>query len=214
MLSNIKACLFDLDGTLVDSMWIWKDIDILFLKKFNLDLPESLQDEIEGMGFTEVAHYFKENFDIPWTIDEIKQCWNEMAFDYYTTKIPYKEGAKSFLTKCKEMGIQTAICTSNSRLLAEAVAKSLGFIDDIDVIITSCDVKRGKPSPDVYLEAARQLTVSPTDCLVFEDLPAGIQAGKSAGMKVCSIADNSSIHLEIEKKKLADFHIENYLELL
>ena len=68
MLNNVKACLFDMDGTLIASMHIWKDIDIEFLAKFGYDLPPTLQREIEGMSFKETAHYFKEKFALPLSI--------------------------------------------------------------------------------------------------------------------------------------------------
>ena len=72
MLEKIQAVIFDLDGTLVDSMWMWKDIDIEYLGRFGIALPEDLQDKIEGMSYTETAVYFKERFQIPCTLEEIK----------------------------------------------------------------------------------------------------------------------------------------------
>lgn len=91
MLKNIDAIIFDLDGTLVDSMWIWEDIDIEYLNRYQYELPENLQGEIEGMGFTETAVYFKEKFDIPASVDEIKADWNNLAREKYATKVPLKK---------------------------------------------------------------------------------------------------------------------------
>ena len=72
MLKDIEAVLFDLDGSLVDSMWIWRDIDIEYLGKFGIPLPEKLQADIEGMSFTETAAYFKERFQIPDSVEQMK----------------------------------------------------------------------------------------------------------------------------------------------
>ena len=76
---NIKAVIFDLDGTLLDSMWIWKQIDIDYLSKFGLELPPDLQTAIEGMSFSETAVYIKNRFNIPDSLDKMKSDWNEMA---------------------------------------------------------------------------------------------------------------------------------------
>ena len=76
MLEGKEAVIFDLDGSLVDSMWMWREIDIEYLGRFGIPLPEDLQARIEGMSFSETAVFFKENFDIPDTIEHVKIDWN------------------------------------------------------------------------------------------------------------------------------------------
>ena len=214
MLNNIKACLFDMDGTLLDSMHIWKDIDIEFLGRFGYELPHTLQREIEGMSFRETACYIKDRFDLPISIEEIMNIWNEMAFQKYSEEIFFKEGAFEFVKMLKEKGICTAICTSNSRELVNAVAEHLGFMPYFDTIITSCEVGAGKPAPDIYLEAAKRVGVEPEHCLVFEDIVTGLTAGKRAGMKLCAVEDVYSADQREAKKAMADYYIKNYLDLL
>ncbi len=214
MLNNIKACLFDMDGTLLDSMHIWKDIDIEFLGRFGYELPPTLQREIEGMSFRETACYIKDRFDLPISIEEIMNIWNEMAFQKYSEEIFFKEGAFEFVKMLKEKGIRTAICTSNSRELVNAVAEHLDFMPYFDTIITSCEVGAGKPAPDIYLEAAKRVGVEPEHCLVFEDIVTGLTAGKRAGMKLCAVEDVYSADQKEAKKAMADFYVENYLDLL
>lgn len=214
MLNNIKACLFDMDGTLLDSMHIWKDIDIEFLGRFGYELPPTLQREIEGMSFRETACYIKDRFHLPSSIEEIMNIWNEMAFQKYSEEIFFKEGAFEFVKMLKEKGIRTAICTSNSRELVNAVAEHLGFMPYFDTIITSCEVGAGKPAPDIYLEAAKRVGVEPEHCLVFEDIVTGLTAGKRAGMKLCAVEDVYSEDQKEAKKAMADFYVENYLDLL
>ena len=214
MLNNIKACLFDMDGTLLDSMHIWKDIDIEFLGRFGYELPPTLQREIEGMSFRETACYIKDRFHLPPSIEEIMNIWNEMAFQKYSEEIFFKEGAFEFVKMLKEKGIRTAICTSNSRELVNAVAEHLGFMPYFDTIITSCEVGAGKPAPDIYLEAAKRVGVAPEHCLVFEDIVTGLTAGKRAGMKLCAVEDVYSADQKEAKKAMADYYVENYLDLL
>ena len=95
MLENKKAVIFDLDGTLVDSMWIWREIDIRFLGKYGLQVPEGLNDELEGYSFHETAVYFKKRFELPLTIEEIMETWNHMASEIYVcaVKDSYSERA-------------------------------------------------------------------------------------------------------------------------
>ena len=214
MLKNIQSVIFDLDGTLVDSMWLWHDIDVEFLEKRGLTLPETYQNDIEGMSFTETAVYTKELFHLSESVEELKETWNRMAIEKYTHEVPFKPGADEFLKYLKQHNIRLGIATSNSRQLVDAVAVSLQLYDYIDEIVTSCEVERGKPAPDVYLEAALRLKVEPEHCLVFEDVPMGIMAGKNAGMRVCAVEDAYSVSQRERKQKMADYYIEHYYGLL
>lgn len=209
-----KAVIFDLDGTLIDSMGMWKEIDIEYLGRFGIPLPETLQKDISGMSFTETAHYFKNTFGIPDSIEEIKATWNEMAMYRYTHTVPFKPGAIEFLQELRRKGIKTGIATSNSVELVRAVMKSLSAEEYFDEIHTSCEVPKGKPAPDIYLLTAACLGVAPEDCLVFEDIEEGILAGKRAGMEVCAVDDEFSKSMEPEKRELADYFIRDYFELL
>lgn len=213
MLRNIKAVIFDLDGSLVDSMWLWRAIDIEYLGRFGIPLPEDLQSRIEGMSFEETAVYFKEHFPIPDPLETIKEDWNRMAWDKYMYEVPLKPGIPEFLDECRKRGILLGIATSNSRELVENVAAAHNLKNYFSCIMTGSDVKKGKPAPDIYLETAKTLGVSPKDCLVFEDIIPGIQAGKSAGMRVCAVEDAYSAHVREQKRQLADYYIEDYYDL-
>ena len=165
------------------------------------------------MRFSETAVYFKERFSIPWTLDEIKNCWTQMSIGKYRYEVPLKDGVKEFLSYCKENGIRTGIATSNGRDMVDAVVDSLKIGQYLDVITTACEVKAGKPEPDIYLEVANRLHVDPADCIVFEDIPAGIIAGKRAGMTVIAVEDDFSKWMKEEKVRLSDGFINSYVEL-
>ena len=214
-LDGIEAVIFDLDGTLVDSMWTWYKIDVDFLGQFGATVPDDLQDALEGMSFTETAVYFKQRFSfLPYSVEQLKEIWNQMAYDVYANEVPLKPGILEYLKYLKEQGIKTGVATSNSRELVTVTLKNLGVYDYFDSIRTACEVEKGKPAPDIYLLVAEDLQVNPEKCMIFEDVPAGILAGKNAGMTAYAIADESSKHLEEEKRKLADYYIEDYYELL
>ena len=213
MLEGIEAVIFDLDGSLVDSMWLWKAIDIEYLGRFGVTLPERLQNDIEGMSFHETAVYFKERFLIPDSLDQIKEDWNRMAWDKYAKEVPLKPGIQEFLDGCRDRGIRLGIATSNSRELMENIALVHGLKDYFTCILTGSEIKRGKPAPDIYLEVARRLGVEPTKCLVFEDIIPGIQAGKNAGMRVCAVEDVYSSDQREDKIALADYYVEDFFGL-
>lgn len=214
LLDNIEAVIFDMDGTLIDSMSIWKQIDIEHFAMYGKELPENLQSEIEGMSFYQTAEYIKEKYDFPETIEEMVELWNQMARKKYAEEVPFKKGAKQFLELCKSKGMKLGIATSNSRFLYDAVSEHLGFDEYFDCVLTGTEVLNGKPAPDVYLKVAENLSVSPQNCLVFEDIIKGIMAGHNAGMKVVAVDDDYSKATTEEKKKMADYYIYDYLELL
>lgn len=211
---DIKAIIFDLDGTLVDSMWIWKQIDIDFLTKHGYELPDDLQKSIEGMSFTETAEYFIKRFNLKMSLEEIKAEWNEMAREFYAEKIRLKENVIDVIRYAKKNGIKLGIGTSNSRELLMTVLEANSIQNEFQSIRTSCEVNAGKPSPDVFLKVADDLKIAPESCLVFEDTHAGILAGKNAGMRVVAIYDElSEPYIDIIKED-ADKYIYSYKEVV
>lgn len=213
MLQDKSAVIFDLDGSLVDSMWMWREIDIEYLGRFGIALPENLQSDIEGMSFSETAVYFKEHFDIPDSIEQMKADWNRMAWDKYTHEVPLKPGIKEFLKGCREKGIKLGIATSNSRELVDNITAVHRLDNYFSCIMTACEVAHGKPAPDIYLAVSEKLQVAPEKCLVFEDIIPGIMAGKNAGMEVCAVEDAYSIADTEAKKDLADYYVEDFYGL-
>ncbi|NLJ96864.1 MAG: HAD family phosphatase [Clostridiales bacterium] len=214
MLKDIDAVIFDLDGTLVDSMWMWKSIDIEYLARFGIDFPLDLQECVEGMSFSETAIYFKKRFNLTDSLDQIKSDWNKMAWDKYHNEVPLKEGVRCLLEYLKENKIPTGIATSNSRELVDVVIEKHNIGGYFSSIRTSCEVEKGKPSPDIYLLVAKDLLVEPERCLVFEDVVQGVMAGKNANMKVCAVYDKSSDKDKDEKIRLADYYVHSLREVL
>ena len=129
MNKQYDAVIFDLDGTLIDSMWVWEKIDETFLSELGLTVPKDMDKILEGKSFTETAVYFRERFKLEMSIEAIKERWNEMAWEFYTHKVPLKEGAKDFLVWLKEKNIKMGSATSNSIELVEAVLEALNIRD-------------------------------------------------------------------------------------
>lgn len=215
MLDNIEALIFDMDGTMIDSMRVWKDIDDEYIEKYNLTVPEDFHEGMEGLSYTETAEYFLKVFPtLPKTVEDLKNEWYEMALYKYSHEMELKEGLEALIRSVRARGVRIGIATSNDRKLVEACLQGMGVEELVDTISTGCEVKKGKPAPDVYLKAASDLGVVPEKCLVFEDVPMGIMAGKNAGMKVCAVDDWFSATQIDKKKELADYYIKNYNEIM
>jgi len=213
-LDDYEAVIFDLDGSLVDSMWMWKAIDIEYLKNFGIEPPEDLQKQIGGRSFFETAVFFKDKFGLEDSIEKIGDDWNRMAWDKYTNEVPLKEGVAEFLSACEDRGIKLGIASSNSTELIEQVLFSHNIRKRFSSIKSGTEIQKGKPAPDVYLAVADELQVLPEKCLVFEDLVDGIKAGKNAGMTVVAVSDDYSRHSDDVKRSLADYYIEDYRGLV
>lgn len=213
ILKDIDAVIFDMDGTLVDSMWIWRDIDIEYLQRFGIEMPEGLQEDIGGIGIYQTAVYFKERFGIQDDIAKMIADWDDMAMAKYRFEVPLKDGIAELLQMLYEHKIPCAVATSSSNALTEAAMETHDIGEYFETIVTGEDIHNGKPAPDIYLECAKRLSVPPSRCLVFEDLIHGIKAAKAAGMNVCAVEDAFSIEDTYEKKKLSDYYIRSFYEI-
>ena len=211
---DVKAVIFDLDGTLIDSMWLWKQVDIDYLARFGHEMPDNLQEEIAGISVTQTAHYFQNRFGITDSVEKMIDDWNEMAWDKYSQEVALKRGALEFLKLLKKNHIACAIATSNTKALTQMVLKATQIEDYFDCILTGEDVHKGKPDPDIYIEVSKRLGINPAQCLVFEDIPYGIMAAKAAGMMCYGIEDDYSSNDYEEKTRLSDGYINDYFDLI
>lgn len=214
MFKNIKGVIFDLDGTLVDSMWIWSRIDNEYLSMKGHSTPENLNAEINHLSFTQTAQYFKDRFNISDSIEEILNTWNTMALNHYKNDVKLKCGVKDFLDKLKSNNISISLATSNSQELLQACLKSNNIYEYFDTITTTDEVSRGKNFPDVYLLSASKMGISPNNCAVFEDILPAIKGAKAANMKVFAVKDEACVNTKDELSQYADMYIDSFLDLL
>lgn len=214
MLTDIKAVIFDMDGTLIDSIWVWAQVDIDYLKNLNLELPPDLRRAIEGLSFTETAIYFKNRFDIKDSIKDIMQDWTNMVEKYYCDIIEIKKGVTEFLIYLKEHNYKIGMATSNSSNLVKPVLERNNIYQYFDKIVTTDEVPRDKSFPDVFIETSRRLGVIPSECLVFEDTLCAILSAKSAGMRVVGVYDKHGTSTLDEIAEISDHFIEDFEYIL
>jgi len=211
---KINAVLFDLDGTLIDSMGVWAEVDKEYLGKRGLPVPDDLfQDMKYGDSFIEVAKYFKRKFNLPDSIEEIMQEWTDMVEVHYENNISLKLGARELLDFLKAHKIKIGLGTSNSKYLAQTVLKSNNILKYFDVIVAGCQKIKGKPFPDIYLKVATALNVNPSNCIVIEDVYVGMKAAKNAGMTVFSIEDEHTKNEWKKIKRVTDYYCKDFREI-
>jgi len=209
-----KAYIFDLDGTLLDSMGVWADVDVEFLKKRGLVPPDDYSDMISSMSFTECAEYTIKRFELDDTVNELLQEWNDLAMFAYGNTVQMKPFAKEYLAELRKCGAKLAIATSSMPKLYKPALLNHGIYDWFDVICNSDEVGCGKTRPDVFLLAAEKLGVEPKDCIVFEDILAAVKSAKSVSMTVYAVYDRFSHDDWKEIKQIADYAITNFKEVL
>ncbi|MGL4606091.1 MAG: HAD family hydrolase [Eubacteriaceae bacterium] len=211
---KIHGLIFDFDGTLVDSMGLWHEIDIAYLNKRGLQCPENLAFEISGKSMLETAEYFKLRFQLSESIDEILAEWDGMSFDAILGGIPFKPGVLEFISWISKKRIPMAIASSNSRKNLEAFLPQHNLESCFHSLHFSGEVGKGKPDPLVFLETAKALDLPPENCLVFEDTLEGVQGALSAGMPVFSVDDYYQQKRVHSIKELSLYHIKDFRELI
>lgn len=215
MENSIKAIIFDLDGTLIDSMQVWDRIGIEFLSSRGIAVPDNLGKVVKNMTMSDSAVYYKQQFGLTdMTEEQIIACWIEMVYHHYATDIPLKNGVRSYLEKVRKVGIKTAIATASDIKLVHAVLTRHGIAHLFDCIVTVKDVGKGKNCPDIFLACAARMGVFPNECLIFEDCLHAIKTADSIGMKTVAVYDPTARHEMVELKAVSDRYIFSFDEML
>lgn len=213
-LKNIEGAVFDLDGTLLDSSWVWEKVDEKFLGDRGFQVPDDYVDEISPLGAEREAVYTIERFGLNEDKDDIVREWIEMAKKEYATEVVCKPYAKEFLEELHKLNIKMAVATSSDRELFMKTLEREGILKYFQKIVTVDEVERGKGYPDIYEEAARRIKVNPHKCLVFEDILAGVTGASLGEFNVVAVFDEKSKHNWEKIKSISKYSINDYKELL
>lgn len=209
---EIKGVIFDIDGTLLDSCSVWKDVDDKFFKRRGLVQPDDYGEAIGHIGLSRAADYTIKRFNLNEKKEDIIKEWKESVILEYEQNIKAKDGAKEFLNYLKENGVKMCAATANDEDCYRSGLVSNGLIDYFDFILEVNSIKKGKDDPEIYFECIRRMGLEKDDVIVFEDLYTAIKCAKDAGFITCAVNDNNKE--EEKKKKVADFYISSFKELL
>lgn len=209
---EIKAAIFDLDGTLADSMGVWNDIDAEFFLKRGVSEPDGYKDSVKTMNFESAALYTKNTLGISDTVEEIIAEWNKIAVNEYRHNIQLKPGVLRYLEFIKSAGLKIGLATASGRYLYEPLLKNHGIIHYFDAFLTTGEVGKSKDFPDIYLQMARLLKTDPSQCLVFEDILPAIRTAGAAGFHPVGVYDYYSSREMQAIKTAAEFYIMDFNE--
>lgn len=205
------AALFDLDGTLLDSMWVWRDVDRAFFEALGIPEPEDYARAIQGMSFRETAEYTARRFQLTKTPEEIMAGWMRMTAETYATRVTLKPGALDYLRALKRAGVKLAVVTANREALFGPTLRRWGAWELFDAVCTSAEVGDvGKGGGALFRLAAERLGVAPEECAVFEDTLEGVRGAKGAGMRAYAVRDPWNRHHIEEIAALADGVVEDF----
>jgi HAD superfamily hydrolase (TIGR01509 family) len=211
---GFQGAIFDLDGTLLDSLHIWEQIDIRFLEKHGHQATPDYTREVSMLGFRKAAEYTIERYKIDATPDDLIREWNAMSAVAYAEEIKLKPGAREYLGHLKTAGVRLGIATALYPDRIRDVLTNNGIYEWFDSCTTLQEVSRGKGFPDIYLLAAEKLSLPPSECIVYEDLLIGIRGAKSGGFAVCGVFDPYTGEDWNEITAIADAVILDYRENL
>ena len=209
-----RAALFDLDGTLLDSMYVWNRVDELFFESRGIPLPEDYGRALAGKSYRESAEYTIERFGLKDSWEALVAEWTHLSEVEYAQHVNLKPGALNYLRMLKRAGVKLAVATALPPALYRLALERHGILDMFDALCSTNDTGgRGKLSGEVFLLAAERLDVKPEDCAVFEDVLEGILGAKKAGMKAYCVRDAASAHAFDQIAGMADGMVDSLEEM-
>ncbi|HQE06409.1 MAG TPA: HAD family phosphatase [Tepidanaerobacteraceae bacterium] len=206
---NFKGAIFDLDGTLLDSMPFWETLGSEYLKAKGIIPRENVDRTLKTMSLQQGARYLKREFSIPGSEDEIIDEIVAMIEDIYLSKVPLKAGALPLLERLYEEKVRMCIATATENSLAKAALERLGALRYFDFILTCFDTGMGKDRPEFFLKALELLNTPKEETIVFEDALYAIKSAKAAGLLVVAVYDESFHEEREEIRVISDFYLDS-----
>lgn len=212
-MNNFKAAIFDLDGTLINSMPFWNNLGHEFLKKKGKIPPDNLFKILKTMNLPEASKYFIDNFNLNLSVEEVISEINTMIIDKYKYEINLKEYVKEYLKKIRSKNIKMCVVTAADKELCKIVLTRLKILEYFEFILTCGETNMSKNNPEIYIKATKMLGYEIENIIIFEDSLHCIKAAKDAGFYVVGVHDKSANEDEKEIKLISDVYIKSFKTL-
>lgn len=213
-MKKCRYAIFDMDGTLIDSMPAWEKLGEDYLRQNEIKVPENLNEIINAMSLTESANYFRKELGIKDSVKKIISDINKLIEDKYRYEIPLKPYVKEYLTRLKRDGVTMCIATATPLELAKAALKRLNVLQYFFCIVCCDEVGVGKTKPDVYYLAIKKMGANIEDTMIYEDADYAMETAKKAGFYTIGVYDEAAGRAKEEMKLLCDKYIDSFECLL
>ncbi len=213
-IENIKLFLFDLDGTILDSLEIWNDIDLLFFKNHNLIMGEDYHIAIAPLTLEETATYTKNTYKLDIDEEQIMKEWSDLAIKEYAENVNLKKGVKEFLDYLKNKNVHLAIATSCNEEMFKPCLERYGIVSYFEHFYTSQNLKINKSNTNFFKEILNEYKIEPDQILFFEDSLASMKCAKSLGFNVVAVMDKKWKKQKEEIIASSDDQIEDFSQFI
>lgn len=213
-IENIKLFLFDLDGTILDSLKIWNDIDLLFFKNHNLIMGEDYHIAIAPLTLEETATYTKNTYKLDIDEEQIMKEWSNLAIKEYAENVNLKKGVKEFLDYLKNKNVHLAIATSCNEEMFKPCLERYGIVSYFEHFYTSQNLKINKSNTNFFKEILNEYKIEPDQILFFEDSLASMKCAKSLGFNVVAVMDKKWEKQKEEIIASSDDQIEDFSQFI
>ena len=207
----LKGAIFDFDGTLVDSMFIWDTIGEDYLRTLGKEPHEELKETFMTLTLDEAAEYYRTHYGVTLSVKEIVDGVNAMVEGIYRTKVTLKPGVAEYLTWLRVNGVRMCIATVTDRYLVEETLERLGILHYFSEIFTCAEVGYGKDKPIIYRKALDHLDTAKNETYVFEDSLFALKTAKADGFTTVGVYDRHETSQD-NLKSLADYYIRDYAD--
>ena len=207
----LTGAIFDFDGTLLDSMFIWDTIGEDYLRTLGKEPHEDLKETFMTLTLEEAAEYYREHYKVTLSVTEIVDSINAMVEGIYRTKVTLKPGVAEYLRLLKESGVKMCVATVTDRYLVEDTLERLGILHYFCGIFTCAEVGYGKDKPIIYQKALEHLGTAKEETFVFEDSLFALETAKTDGFPTVGVYDMHESRQE-EMKRLADCYVRSFEE--
>ena len=207
----LKGAIFDFDGTLVDSMFIWDTIGEDYLRTLGKEPHEELKETFMTLTLDEAAEYYRTHYGVTLSVKEIVDGVNAMVEGIYRTKVTLKPGVAEYLTWLRVNGVRMCIATVTDRYLVEETLERLGILHYFSEIFTCAEVGYGKDKPIIYRKALDHLDTAKNETYVFEDSLFALKTAKADGFTAVGVYDRHETSQD-NLKSLAEYYIRDYAD--